>query len=631
MCGICGIFHYGSGQAVDRWLLEKMCNVITHRGPDEQGIFVDNNIGLGNRRLSIIDLENGTQPIANEDNTIFVILNGEIYNFPELRLKLAAKGHKFRTRTDTETIVHLYEEKGIECLLDLNGMFAVAIWDARSHELFLARDRIGIKPLHYSIQDGSLYFGSEIKSILQNRKINTKVDESALAEYLSWLYIPAPRTIYEKVKKLLPGRYLHAKDGSVQIHRYWSFEMSPQNGKSEKQLCDELEYKFDSAIARQMISDVPLGAFLSGGIDSSMVVSSMAKTNSETIKTFTVGFDHKGCDERLYARRVAEWLASEHHELAINPKALNNLPELLWYYDEPFADEAALPTYYLSQSARQTVRVALSGEGADELFAGYRVYQTERLQRWYANLPKQIRNVILSGLARISDLNWSDKMQDLFSWLHNGLRLTDMVAEERYLSKLAIFAADFQQTLLQKKPDVEPYESLVTLFNGSSYTDFLEKLLSAGMNFNLPNKMLTKIDRASMAASLEVRVPFLDNEIVDFAATLPLNMKFRGLTTKHIVKKVLARRLPQNLYRRPKHGLDVPFKQWFREDLIQAARHYLRKDLLNKQGIFNADVVEKILKSHELGYNNNARQIYGLTVFQIWYNTIYNRDAVIGR
>lgn len=631
MCGICGVYNYNSDKAADRKLLEDMCAVMEHRGPDEQGILLDSNLGLGIRRLSIIDLDNGTQPIANEDDTVFVVLNGEIYNFPELRQQLLAKGHHFRTRTDTEVIVHLYEEKGIDCLYDLNGMFALAIWDTRNRELFVARDRLGIKPLHYIIRNGTIYFASEIKAILQERRIERKIDPKALSEYLTLLYIPAPRTIYDGVKKLNPGHYLHAKKGSVQVHRYWSFELNPRNGKSEKEFCEILEEKFDRAVARQMVSDVPLGAFLSGGIDSSMVVSSMARASAGEIKTFTVGFNHNSYDERPYARRIATWLGSEHYEQEVVPEALHDLPRLLWYYDEPFADEAALPTYYISRSARQAVKVALAGDGADELFAGYRVYQTERLNRWYAYLPKQLRQAIHSGICRVTKLHWTPEARDWLEWLKRGFYLTDTASEKRYLSKLTVFSPELQKALLHHPGDEEPYGQLSELFNRSNQPDFLEKLLSVGMSFNLPNRMLTKVDRASMAASLEVRVPFLDNEVVDFAATLPLNYKIRGLRTKHIVKKVLDKRLPQEMQRRPKHGFDVPFKQWFRGDLINVARHVLRKEVIDRQGIFNTKVVEELLKAHQLGLSNNARHIYGLVVFQIWYNTFMEREVSVGK
>lgn len=630
MCGICGIYNYSNGKTVDRNLLENMCAVLEHRGPDEQGIHLDRNLGMGSRRLSIIDLENGTQPIANEDNTVFVTLNGEIYNFQELANRLIGKGHRFRTRTDTEVIVHLYEEKGIDCLLDINGMFALTIWDTSRQEFYLARDRIGIKPLHYTIQNGALYYGSEIKAILQDHRIEKEIDPNALMDYLSWLYIPAPRTIYKGINKLLPGHYLQVKNGVVKNHQYWSFEYSPRNGKSEKELCDELEYKFDRVVARQMVSDVPLGAFLSGGVDSSMVVSSMAKNTNDRIKTFTIGFDHKGADERPYARRVAHLLGSDHHEQEVHPSAAQDLIKLLWYFDEPFADEAVLPTFYMSQSARQTVKVALAGDGADELFAGYRVYQTERLNRWYSLLPKQVRKSILATLQKVAALNWTTDIRDWLGWLEKGLRLTDIGAEERYLSKLIVFSPENQYLLLRNKHEYDHNSQLSELLSYPSHTDFFERLLSAGMRFNLPNRMLTKIDRASMAASLEVRVPFLDNEIIDLAMTLPFNFKLRGFRTKHIVKKVLAKRFPKELFRRPKHGFDVPFKDWFRGDLIKFARDFLRKERIDKQGIFNSHFVEKILKNHEMGISNNARQIYGLMVFQIWYNTFIEREVEVG-
>ncbi|NJO20954.1 MAG: asparagine synthase (glutamine-hydrolyzing), partial [Spirulinaceae cyanobacterium RM2_2_10] len=590
MCGICGVVYGDHQRPVAAKLIEQMTQQIVHRGPDSDGFYVHNNVGLGARRLAIIDLDGGQQPLTNETETIFVVFNGELYNYRELTEALQRRGHRFRTQTDTEVLVHAYEEFGDEFLEYLNGMFAFALWDGDRQRLILGRDRLGIKPLYYTQHDGGLLFGSELKTLLTYPQLPRRIDLTALHEYLSFEYVPTPRTIVQNILKLPPGHALSYADGRVQLWQYWDVNLArserirPRRTREyEQELCDV----FAAAVRKEMVSDVPLGVLLSGGIDSSAIAAMMAAQTTTPVKSFAVRFEDPSFDESRYAHRVAQHLGTEHYELTLTPQlALNLIPKLGTILDEPLGDSSIVPTYLLAQFARRHVKVVLGGDGGDELFAGYSTLQAHRLVEYYERLlPGFIRHQLVPWLV--------DRLPVSFDNLSFDFKLRRFIAGrgipviQRHHQWLGAFTPAQKQRLLQPWAQCGEQDTYAIAFahqNRSQARDALNQLLYCDLKLYLEGDILTKVDRASMANSLEVRVPFLNHTLVEYAAQMPHTLKLRGLTTKYILRRALRGSLPPEILRRGKKGFNMPVAKWLAgdlqpllQDLLAAVREAFRE------------------------------------------------------
>ncbi len=629
MCGICGIVDFGD--VLDRKLIQDMTQQLYHRGPDERGYFFSSygpSVGLGHRRLSIIDLDLGKQPMSNEESNIWTVFNGEIYNFQMLKNDLVEKGHKFATKSDTEVILHAYEQWGEEFVEKLRGMFAFAIWDEREHKLLIVRDRLGIKPVYFYVCGSKIVFASELKGILVDPDVPREIDFSSLFDYLSLLYIPAPKTIFKHIYKLPPAHMLVFSDGDVRIKEYWDLEFIPScSYESEKGLMDELLDIFKESVDMRLISDVPLGAFLSGGVDSSSVVALMSLSKGEVI-TNSIGFKEKSYDELSYARKVAKLFNTNHHEYVVTSDAADIIDKLVFYYDEPFADSSAIPTYYVSKIARQNMTVALSGDGGDENFAGYRRYFFDRLESFLRNiLPDSVRNII----APIADIypkgDWLPQIFRGKTFLKN-LTIPHSEAYFRSVSqispelKLALISEDF-------KNELKGYDTLDLFkkyFKKASHvtSDSLSMVQYVDFKTYLVDDILTKVDRASMANSLEVRVPILDHKFVEFIAHIPSSLKLKGRTSKYIFKKAMSRFLPKDILHRKKRGFVMPVAKWFRSELKQEAKRTILGDGFIKKGFFNHSLIEKLWKEHQSGISDHSPILWSLFVFEKWFDKWLN-------
>jgi asparagine synthase (glutamine-hydrolysing) len=618
MCGIAGFADIDSNQGTvtgDRVRLQAMCDVMRHRGPDDEGLYVEPGVAIGMRRLSIIDLATGHQPIANEDGSVHVVFNGEIYNYRELREALEAAGHVFRSSSDTETIVHGYEAWGEQVFARLRGMFAIAIWDTRQRTLLLARDRAGIKPLYYGQAAGRLFFGSEAKCLLANPEIDRAIDLQALDHYLAYLYTPRDRAIFRGIRKLLPGHYLTLRDGRLTIGQYWEFPIGQRFDGSEDEALDALERTLSSAVRSHMLSDVPLGAFLSGGIDSSVVVALMARASGRPVKTFAIGFDESEFNELPHARRVAQHLGTDHHEFVVRPDATAILDRLIWHFDEPFADASAIPTWYVSELARQHVTVVLSGDGGDELFGGYDRYLPHPRVRSFDRLAPGVGRVLASAAWRALPHGMRGK---------NFLRHVSRDARGRYLDSITFYHADERRELLSADAgmalrgwDAEtvfrrPFERLSEL-------PFSAQMMGFDFETYLPEDCLTKVDRMSMAHSIESRVPLLDHLVIEFAASLPVGMKIDGRRRKHLLKQLAYRLVPRELLDRPKQGFGVPIGHWFRGSMRDVFGDVLRSSATRQRGYFNAAFVDRLLDEHLAGRRDHSLRLWQLVVFELWH------------
>ena len=585
MCGIAGIYNFGIAQAVDSQLIKKMCSVLVHRGPDDEGIYCKDNIGLGHRRLSIIDLAGGHQPMSNEDGTVWIIFNGEIYNFPELKKELIQKGHKFKTHSDTETIIHLYEEEGEDCVHKLRGMFAFAIWDERKKQLFLARERVGKKPLHYAVFNGKLIFASEIKAILEDPSVKREIDYEALHDYLSVLYVPAPRTMFKGIRKLPAGHYLVCDKDGVRTTKYWDIDFSKTVSTSEDVLAADLYARLKEATRMRLISDVPLGAFLSGGVDSSSIVSLMSGLQNTPVITNSIGFSVKAFDELKYANLLANRYKTDHHEYIVEPKALDILDKLTWHYDEPFGDASSIPTYYVSKMARQNVTVALSGDGGDENFAGYNRYIYSDAMIGLQNmLPSFVKSAAKNMAASLGARNrgpwaikFANKLEECSSSPFDLYFKIISIYQER--EKVSLYSA----ALRGKMKDYSTRDNFKIVFDSCASDDYMSRLQYLDIKTYLCDDILVKVDRASMAVSLEVRAPILDHKFMEFAATIPSNLKARGLKGKYILKKAMSKSVPSEILNRSKMGFGVPMTHWLRADL----KSTVEAELFAKDGIIN--------------------------------------------
>ena len=622
MCGIVGFVNSNS-RAASREMLEEMNACIVHRGPDEDGFFVKENVGLAMRRLAIIDLKGGQQPIFNEDKTAAIVFNGEIYNFQEIKKDLESRGHRFQTNCDTEVIVHLYDEYGADCVQHLRGMFAFAIWDSRDKSLFLARDRVGKKPILYSHQkNGDLIFGSEFTALLSHPSISREVDFEAIDSYLSYLCVPAPQTAFKQIRKLEPAHWLRWKDGKIETRRYWQPDFAKKIKISETEAIEETTRILREATKLRLISEVPLGAFLSGGVDSSVVVALMAQESSTPVKTFSIGFEEQDFSELKYAKRVAEHIGAEYNEFVVRPNALEVLPKLVEHYGEPYADSSAIPTYYVSKETRKFVTVALNGDGGDESFAGYERHVAMKIAETYHRFPEFARKLLIEkpiGLFPTSELKKS-RVRDAKRFL----QAASLPKNERYFrwmstfnreAKSELYTKDFAETVSNQNPSAFMDEWFAKA-NGSGILD--ATLLTDQMTY-LPNDLLVKVDIASMANSLEARSPFLDHKVIEFAASLPENLKMQRFETKSLLKKVAAKLVPKEVVYRRKMGFGVPIGSWFRGEMKGFVREILLSEKSLKRGIAKYAVIEKYVNEHTNGERDHAAQVWTLLMLELWF------------
>ncbi|MFN2578904.1 MAG: asparagine synthase (glutamine-hydrolyzing) [Pyrinomonadaceae bacterium] len=622
MCGITGIVR-SDGARIDPELLARMNDAIRHRGPDDDGFYLNDGVGLGMRRLSIIDLKGGHQPIHNSDRTAWIVFNGEIYNYRELRKQLENRGHQFYTDSDTEAIVHAYDEFGTDCPKYLRGMFAFAIWDERARSLFLARDRVGKKPLLYAQSKGQLVFGSEFMALLQHPDVGRDVNYEAIHHYLSFICVPAPLTAYQAIRKLEPGHSLVWKNGEIKLERYWQLDFSRKIAISEEDAGARVVDLLRDAVRVRLMSEVPLGAFLSGGIDSSAIVALMAQESAEKVKTFSIGFDEQDFSELHHARRVAEYVGAEHHEFIVRPDAMEILPTLVEHYGEPFADSSAIPSYYVSRETRKYVTVALNGDGGDECFAGYERYAAMNLAQRYAKLlPAVIRNGVIRNVARALP-----EFRSRANPLRKAQRFIDaasMGPVQRYLrwvsafdeaAKVNLYSEDFrsQTAPFSTIAFIEPWFAKA---NGAGIVD--ASLLTDTMTY-LPNDLLVKMDIASMSVSLEARSPFLDHRLMEFAASLPEGLKLRGMTTKYLLKRVLKKFVPEENLTRAKMGFGVPIGHWFRGTMQPFLRETLLSDKALGRGLFNRDRVRQLIDQHVANKVNHEHRLWSLLMLELWF------------
>ena len=626
MCGICGVLNFHKDHVVEEAEVHRMCQVIQHRGPDDEGIYVNKNVGIGMRRLSIIDLSGGHQPISNEDKSVWIVFNGEIYNYKNIRNELIQKGHQFTTNSDTETILHAYEEYGETCPEKLNGMFGFAIWDGRNNRLFLARDRIGIKPLYYYLDSNRLVFGSELKSILQVKDIPRQVNPKALDNFLTFEYVPAPLSIFQGIKKLEPGHTLMWDNGKTTIRKYWNLEYREKK-TSEAQICEELEALLQDAVNIRLMSEVPLGAFLSGGIDSSTIVGLMSRELTQPVKTFSIGFEDSTYNELKYARIIAQKFNTEHHEFTIQPNAVDLTEKLVKnIVDEPFGDFSLFPTYLVSKMARDYVTVTLSGDGGDELFGGYDTYIAERMGRIYQAIPKPLRKYVIEAvLAKIPPTDKKKGLINRAKRFVEGARLPVDLQHTRWM----IFLSGQEKKLLYNQnyaahlQSEDEYDFIRNYFRMSTATERLDQQQYVDIKSYMVDDILVKVDRMSMATSLEARVPFLDHRVVEFTTTIPSRLKLAGMShqkTKYILKKSMEKILPREIIYRGKEGFSIPIKNWLKTDLKPMMLDVLSPEMIKSQGFFNPEYVGRLIDEHMKNTENHSHRLWALMMFGIWYD-----------
>jgi len=620
MCGIAGFVdspdvHSPLGADAARALIHEMCRVIRHRGPDDEGVLTEPGVAIGMRRLSIIDVSTGHQPIHNEDGSISIVFNGEIYNFQALRSELESRGHRFSTGTDTEAIVHAYEEWGIDAIGKLRGMFGLALWDRRTRAMLVARDRVGIKPMHYAVAGGRLYFGSEIKSLLCAPDLPRDVNSDALDHYLSFLYAPRDASFFARIRKLPPGHVLTWREGRLTTAPYWRPGAVESFAGTEADAADELKRVLMDAVRLHLISDVPLGAFLSGGIDSSLVVALMSRVSGRRVKTFSIGFDQPQYDELQYARQVAEHYDTDHHEEVVTPDGVAILDTLVSHFDEPFGDPSAIPTWYVSRLAAKHVTVTLSGDGGDELFGGYdRYVQDPRVAAIDRYTPPAVRRA--AGLVS-SRLPYGAK----------GKRFLRHIAESergRYLDAVGFFTADdkagmYSNGLRGQLSGIDPEHRAIAVFDRYSGLPWASQMMRFDIETYLPEDILTKVDRTSMAHSIESRVPLLDNDVLDFALALPAAMKIRNGRRKHVLKEVASQFLPAGLIDRRKQGFGVPLDVWFRGSLRELFADTLLSPRALQRGYFEPAFVRRVVHEHVSGVRDHAFRLWQLVVLERWH------------
>jgi len=630
MCGIAGIVGLADRNR-EMLLLRRICDRMVHRGPDEEGYFADEDVALGQRRLSIIDLSSGRQPMANEDESVWVTFNGEIYNFQELRKRLEGQGHRFKTHSDTEVIVHAYEQYGSDCVSHLRGMFAFAVWDVPGRQLLLARDRVGKKPLFYALAAGQLIFASELQALIQHPEISREIDPAAIDDYLTYGYIPAPTTVYRNVRKLPPAHYLTCRlepGGSrpeeLRLERYWRLEYTPKQTLTEEEAEQGLLEVLTEAVRLRLIADVPLGALLSGGVDSSVVVALMSRLSSQPVKTFSIGFEEREFDELPYARALARQYGTDHHEMVVRPSTLEVLPTLVRHYGEPYADSSAVPSYHVAQLTRNHVKVALNGDGGDESFAGYERY----LGSMVADKFRWVPPVVLRGLGGLATMLCPASLPRRSRFRQAGRFLTaaGLPRGQRYLRwvsclssarKTALYTPEFRSRLADH--DAEAW--LLAEFGKvqSEGTSALDTLLAVDVRSYLPEDLLVKMDIATMACSLEARSPFLDHKVMEFAATLPARYKVRGTTLKYVLKKAASRLLPPETLHRRKMGFGVPVGAWMRNELRPLVQDVLLAPEARTRCYFQPGPLRQMVEEHMQGKQEHAFQLWALLWLEMWH------------
>lgn len=620
MCGITGFITKERDAPVGKReiLLDKMCRIITHRGPDEQGTLVAGRAALGMRRLSIIDLKCGQQPIYSEDGNLAIVFNGEIYNFRELKTELESCGHRFKTNSDTETIVHAFEEFGADCLEKLRGMFAFAIWNFREESLFVARDRTGKKPLFYALtEQGNFVFGSELKTLLAHGEIRKEIDFAALDAYLSFGYVPEEFCIFRSVKKLAPAHFLTFKNGKIETRKYWDFRYAkPLNIKTEAEYAENLRALVKDAVDVRLISEVPLGAFLSGGVDSSAVVGMMSQILDAPVKTFSIGFNEDSFNELKFARIAAKHFGTEHHEFIVTPDLVEIVDDLVWHFDEPFADSSALPTFMVSKMAREFVTVVLSGDGGDELFAGYTRYVTDKKRSDLSGLPKFLRRS-LAAVGESMPHGFRGKNYLYNASLDAVNRYIDSVSHFTEPNKKSLYGADFRAKLNGAGGAGERvfFDLAESVSTGSA----VDKLLYLDSKTYLPGDILTKVDRMTMAASLEARVPLLDHKLIEFVTQIPAEMKLKGFETKYIFKKALEGIVPREILYREKQGFGVPIEEWINKQLRARIRETLLETKTLERGYFEKSYIEMLLEEHSKHRRDHSHALWLLWMLELWH------------
>ena len=629
MCGIAGFVELDgdvSPRLERAMVLDRMCRVIAHRGPDDQGTMIDGPVALGMRRLSIIDLAGGHQPMAIEDGAVTVVFNGEIYNYRELFKELETRGHHFQTRSDTESILQCYREFGNDCVQHLRGMFAFAIWDARLRKLFVARDRAGEKPLYYTTTPaGTFVFGSELKCLLEHPEVKREINPEALDAYLTFGYVPDPLSIFKDIHKLPPGHFLTFSDGDLKVQQYWDFPAETNEHLDYSECLEELRRLLKESVRMRLVSDVPLGAFLSGGIDSSTIVGLMAQEMSEPVKTFSIGFAEDSYDELKYARLVAKHFGTDHRELIITPDVCHIIDDLLWHFDEPFADQSVVPTYFVSKLAREQVKVVLSGDGGDELFAGYTRYAIDRKRQGFEHLPRFVRQGLMKSLSERLPHGTRGR-----NYLYNVAqdpvdRYIDSISVFTNLAKSELYSEDFLGTLRRNHPATSLYrEFAARVRNGNS----IDRLLYLDSKTYLPGDILTKVDRMSMAVSLEARVPLLDHVLIEFVGRMPSSWKMRGLESKFIFKEAVKGLVPDEILNRPKQGFGVPIAAWINDQLRERIDDTLSDPRTRQRGFIRPEYVDVLRVEHNRGRRDHSPALWTVLMFELWCRTYLDHALI---
>jgi asparagine synthase (glutamine-hydrolysing) len=616
MCGIAGIWSEKGG--IDRRVLESMCDVIAHRGPDDSGVYIDDHVGIGSRRLSIIDIEGGHQPIANAAKTHWIVYNGELYNYRELRRQLEDAGYTFQTATDTEVVLGAFDVWGADCVTRFNGIFAFAIWDTEHGRLFLARDHLGVKPLYYYTGPGKFVFGSEIKSILEDKTVPRELDVEALDSFLTYRYVPSPDTLLRGIQKLPPGHRLTLQGGVVVVDRYWNHVPVINYQLDEVEATEQLAERFEQAVRRQLVSDVPVGLMLSGGIDSGAVLAVMSKYTPEPVKTFTVGFkEQTDANELDEARETAEIFGADHHDILVD--AIDHrdfLSKVMWHLEEPISTTSILPFYYVSELAGRHVKVVMTGQGADEPFAGYNRYRGEKLGGYLRKFPSVVQQGLSEAMGRIPHRG------EQFRRAARALTVEDPL--ERFIEVYAVFPAAERQELYRSDvaaqiKDHDPSRAIARLQREVAHLDSLAQMLYIDTRVWLPDDLLLYGDKLSMAHSLEARVPFLDRQLIEFVETIPPELKLRGLTGKYIHKRAASRLLPPQIIKRRKKGFATPMDRWLQTDLIAYVRDILLAPGAATREYFRPEAVEQMLQRHASGRISYQRQIFALLVLELWH------------
>jgi asparagine synthase (glutamine-hydrolysing) len=618
MCGIAGRLNFDRHQPISEDRLRAMTSTLAHRGPDADGFYVGTGIGLGHRRLSIIDLSTGDQPLANEDQTVWVVFNGEIYNFPDIRRDLEQAGHRFRTHTDTEVIVHSYEEWGDRFVDRFRGMFAFALWDERRRRLLLVRDRLGVKPLYFAVTKTGVVFGSEIKALIEDPEVSRAWSLEALDAFLAFQYIPGPQTIFREIQKLPPGHLLVAENGRIAVRQYWDLTFPGDGDPSrEDEYLERLDALVTESVKLRLMSDVPLGAFLSGGIDSSLVVAAMARAAQGPVVTTSVGFAEDAFNELEHARRVARHFGTDAHEDIVDPQVGDLLPKLARHFDEPFADSSAVPTYYVSAAARKRVTVALSGDGGDELWAGY---ARHRVERWESAARRTLGSTAAGMVGRLAG-TLPIGVKGVRSLRHLALSPAEACARKHAYSffengfREALYADDVAPLLAS----TDPFAPFRQAYAACASTDPLDRSMYVDVKTYLVDDILTKVDRMSMAVSLESREPLLDHRLLEFAATVPSALKLKDGRTKYLVRKALSRQLPAAIVDRPKHGFDAPIGAWLRGPLAPMVDDLFMDGRLRARGIFRPRLVEEMWREHRSGARDHRHRLWSLVMLELWF------------